>query len=338
MRKNEALNIYRRELKGRGYKENTIKNSIFYLELFWMFLKHNDEMDLRDVGRDTLISFISYLRNYESVKTEKPYSERTISIIFSDVKLMFNVLCQAGRLLSNPARVISVKSKGPSKEKQIFTISEITGFLESIDTEQRFGLRDRTIFELLYSSGLRASEVCSLKMGDLDLNERIIKVRQGKFSRDRYVPISQVAAMFLKHYTRKRGSPDVPVFLSSRGGHLWPSSLNNRLGKYFEGTKLENRGLSSHSFRHTCATHLLERGADLRYVQELLGHESIETTLVYTHQTMENLKKVYKSHHPRENEYYKDVDSKYLKRIQSFKKLLLNRKRRKEVTEKALIL
>ncbi len=324
--KSECLLLYSWELKARGYKDTTIKNSIYYLGLFWIFLNKETETDLRDVKRETLISFIGYLQEYESSKTGKVYSNRTIAIILSDIKLMFRILCQSGKLISNPASDLPVHIKSTSKEKQIFTEKQIISFLENIDTEERLGLRDRTIFELLYSSGLRSSELCALKMRDIDLDERIIRVRQGKMSKDRYVPVSEVATMFLLKYTERRYDREAPVFLSKYGGHLSPGSLNKRLSKYFKGTEFEGKGISAHSFRHTCATHLLEHGADLRYVQELLGHESIETTIVYTHLQMESLKKVYKSHHPRENEYYKEVDSRYLQNIEELKNLLLNRK------------
>lgn len=331
MNRKESIALYCRELKARGYKEKTITNSLYYLHLFWDFLTDQGEEDLRNVDRETLLTFISFLKGSISVKTGRPFSARTISIIFADVKLMFTVLCQSGRLLSNPSRDIELKQKNEAKEKQIFTEKEISSFLESIGVESRLGLRDRAIFELMYSSGLRSSEVCNLKMNDVNLEERIIKVRLGKFSRDRYVPISQVAARFLGKYAKRR-SADAPVFLSSDGGKLSPSALTKRLLRYFAGTEFEKRGITVHSFRHSCATHLLDRGADLRYVQELLGHKSIETTLVYTHQRIESLKKIYRSFHPRENDHFKEVNDEYRERIRRFRERLESRKRKVDKT------
>jgi len=327
MKRRETERLFERELKARGYKKNTIAGKVIYLGSFWQFLEEEEIKDLREVRRVDLLSFIDYLRNYISSRTGKPYAQRTILTTLGAVKLLFSVLCQSGKILTNPARDIRLKLKGESDEKSIFTIDEIVLFLEGLDIDQPLGLRDRTMFELMYSSGLRSGEVAALKMKDIDFTERIIRIRGGKFSKDRFVPISEVAMLFLKSYTRRR-SPETAVFLSSNGGHLQSSSINRRLTVYFSGTEFENRGLSAHSFRHSCATHLLESGADLRYVQELLGHESIETTVIYTHQMTDSLKKVYKSYHPRENSYFKEAGDEYLERIEEFHMTLSKRKRK----------
>jgi len=323
----ETEKLFERELKARGYKKNTVAGKVIYLGSFWQFLRTERINDLRDVSREDLFLYINFLRDYISIRTGKSYAERTIVTILGSVKLLFSVLCQSGKLISNPARDIRLKQKGQSDEKAIFTMDEIVLFLEGLDIDQPLGLRDRTMFELMYSSGLRSGEVVALKMKDIDFTDRIIRIREGKFSKDRFVPVSEVAMLFLKSYARRR-SPETPVFLSSNGGHLQGSSINRRLAVYFSGTEFENRGLSAHSFRHSCATHLLESGADLRYVQELLGHESVETTVIYTHQMTESLKKVYKSYHPRENSYFKEVGDEYLERIEELKMSLLKRKRR----------
>jgi len=328
MRKWESEKLFERELKARGYKKNTVAGKIIYLAGFWRFLEEEGIKDLREVRREDLLSYIDYLRNYISSRTGKPYAQRTILTTLGAVKLLFSVLCQSGKILTNPARDIRLKLKGESDEKAIFTMDEIVRFLEGLDIDQPLGFRDRTMFELMYSSGLRSGEVAALKMNDIDFNERIIRIRDGKFSKDRFVPVSEVAMMFLKSYTRRR-SPEAPVFISSNGGHLQGSSINRRLAVYFSGTEFERRGLSAHSFRHSCATHLLENGADLRYVQELLGHESIETTVIYTHQVTDSLKKVYKSYHPRENSHFKEVGDEYLGRIEKFRMRLLKRKKKK---------
>lgn len=327
MKRRETEKIFERELKARGYKENTIICKIIYLSSFWRFLESVKISDVRDAGRDDLLLYIDYLKGCIPERTGRPYAERTIVAILGTVKLLFSVLCFSGKLLTNPVRDIRLKQKGKSDEKAIFSVSEMVRFLEGIDMDQPLGFRDRTMFELMYSSGLRSGEVCALKMKDVDFNERIIRIRNGKFSKDRFVPVSRVAMLFLMSYAGKRSS-EAPVFLSGIGGHLQGSSINRRLSVYFKGGEFENRGLSAHSFRHSCATHLLESGADIRYVQELLGHESVETTVLYTHQMTDSLKKVYKSFHPRENGYFKEAGDEYLKKIEEFQVKLLQRKRK----------
>jgi integrase/recombinase XerD len=191
----------------------------------------------------------------------------------------------------------------------VFSEEEITRlrFLDGIDIHQPLGLRDRAIFELLYSSGLRASEVGKLNRGDIDLDSRMLIVRDAKSSKDRVVPISEVAHRFLSLYLGGASNAQHPAFLGQKG-RIGPGCVTRRFGFHLARAGLEGKGLSVHSIRHATATHLLAHGADLRYVQELLSHQSIETTVVYTNELFENLKRIYKSFHPRENALYREID------------------------------
>lgn len=335
MRWREAERLFGRELKARGYKENTITGKLFYLESFRLYLSKIEMEDLRDVKRNDLLDFLAYLKNYRSERTGRPYAQRTLVAILGSVKLLFSVLWQAERVLSNPARDIKLKRQGETEQKAIFSTEEMKHFLDSIDTSRYLGLRDRAMFELMYSSGLRIGEVVALKKMDIDFAERILRVRGGKFSKDRFVPVSEAAMIFLERYARRR-SPETWVFLSSQGGPLQPSSINKRLAVYLKETGLEGKGLSAHSFRHSCATHLLENGADLRFVQELLGHESVETTVIYTRQLTGTLKRMYRSYHPRENEYFREVDGEYLERVEALESRLLKRKKPVRTGEREL--
>jgi len=181
------------------------------------------------------------------------------------------------------------------------------------------GLRDRALFEFPYSSGLRDGEMANLTVEDLDTEERMVRVYQGKGGKDRTVPVSEVAMVFLNRYLRQRSPRPGALFLG-RLSPLKGSGINSRFKKLLQQADLYRPGLTAHSIRHSLGTHLLENGADLRYVQELLGHESIETTVVYTHELYENMKKIYKSYHPRENQLWQEVDGEYLKRLEAFRK------------------
>ncbi|MDQ3646444.1 MAG: tyrosine-type recombinase/integrase, partial [Actinomycetota bacterium] len=168
------------------------------------------------------------------------------------------------------------------------------------------GLRDRAVFELLYGSGLRVAELCGLDLGDVDLRQRTVRVT-GKGRKERQVPISGPAAHAVATYLDRarsalRGASEedasrFALFINSRGGRLMPRSVRALLSKYrrAEGAS----PISPHSLRHSFATHLLDGGADLRVVQELLGHESLATTQIYTHVSMERLRAVYEQSHPR---------------------------------------
>lgn len=171
----------------------------------------------------------------------------------------------------------------------------------------------------MYSSGLRVSEVADLKIKEIDFSSRMLMVRNGKWGKDRVIPISIVASKFLQKYlVGRRNKKESFVFLGTRG-RLKGTSITERFITLIRRYEMDRPGLVTHSIRHSVATHLLESGAGIRYVQALLGHESIETTVRYTHMLYDNMKKIYKSYHPRENEYYKEVDSNYLLELEEFR-------------------
>jgi site-specific recombinase XerD len=229
-------------------------------------------------------------------------------------------------ILENPFRKVDIRIKIEEKRRIIMTPEEMAEFLDSITLDQPLGLRDRTIFELMYSSGLRISDVAKIDREDVNLKEGTILIRQGKGKKDRVIPVHTVAMKFLTLFLTESRLKQGPLFYSIyKQARLGSSSINNRFIYWLKKAGLYRCNLSSHCIRHSTAVHLLAGGADLRYVQELLGHESIETTVLYTHELLDNLKKVYKSYHPRENEYFKEVDYEYMKRIEDFETVLKRR-------------
>jgi site-specific recombinase XerD len=241
------------------------------------------------------------------------------------LKLLFKGLYLLECIDINPCEDIVLYTKEKVKPKEIFSQKEIEKILDSIDNPC-----SRALFELMYSSGLRVSEAARLNIGDIDFENRLIHVRQAKFSKDRIVPMSKVAAFFVKEYLSGRSDPDQAVFFG-RQGRLGTVGIRKRFTKILKKQKIYREGLSVHSIRHSTGTHLLENGADLRYVQELLGHKSIETTTVYTHLMYENLRRIYKTFHPRENEYFCEVNEQYLSRLDEFYSQL---KKQKGIREK----
>ena len=319
----EILKTY---LKGSGYKTSGIGTYIMNIGIFTDYVEDTaPEIDYRDIDDKFIKGFLKFITKRVSPVTGRRYTPRTMISILGTVRLLFKALYVNELILRNPTVNIRFHPKGGGKPKETLSTREIALFLDSIDTADSLGSRDRAMFELIYSSGLRGGEAAKLDAGDIDFENRMVQIRDSKFGKDRVVPVSKVAITFLKKYAGRRS--EGAIFRGNRG-RLSTSAINKRFKELLKKQGLYREGLSTHSIRHCTATHLLAGGADLRYVQELLGHDSIETTVGYTHELQENLKRIYRSHHPRENGYFKEVDSDYLTRLDDFRKVLVKQKKR----------
>jgi integrase/recombinase XerD len=310
----KACAIFIQHMQDLRYKPNTIRGKSHYLERFFSFAVQQGITDLRDVDASLIERFLASEQQAVSPKTGLPYRRGTLLVTYGAVRLLFASLYQAELILTNPARDVTFRTRAKIGLRAVFSEEEIARFLDGIDVHQKLGLRDRAIFELIYSSGLRAGEVGKLNRGDIDMGARMLIVRDAKWSKDRVVPINEVAHSFLALYLQGVSDPQRPAFLGLKG-RIGLGCVTRRFHFHLNRTGLEGKGLSVHSIRHATATHLLAHGADLRYVQELLGHQSIETTVIYTNELFENLKRIYKSFHPRENALYREIDESYQARI-----------------------
>jgi len=308
----EVVTSYMRDLR---YKESTIRTKLAYLPHFFRFIEKEGIADLREASAAHIEHFLAFEQEAICERAGKRYGSGTLLAVFAAVRILFASLYHAELLLTNPARGVRLRSREKSRLRPVFSEEEIAQFLDGIDVKARLGLRDRAMFELMYSSGLRSGEVGKLTRGDIDLGSRMLIVRDAKWSKDRMLPISEVAAAFMAMYLGKAGDAPRPVFEGYHGG-LRAHAVEERFHHHLWRAGLEGKGLSAHSIRHATATHMLAHGADLRYVQELLGHESIETTVVYTNELLENLKRIYKQFHPRENALYREADGEYQARLQ----------------------
>jgi integrase/recombinase XerD len=309
-----AQAVLTEHLENLRYKKSTTRTKTAYLKPFFDFLTKAGIADLREVGAAEIQRYLLQQAAAICPRTGKLYSRGALLLFHGAVRLLFSALYQAELVLANPARDLSFRPPEKNHLRRAFSEEEITRFLDSIDVHQRLGLRDRSIFELMYSSGLRAGEVGKLLVGDIDLGERMLIVRDAKWSKDRVLPVSEVAASFLTLHLGGVTDPKRPVFGGPKGG-ITAAAVARRFRHHLAAAGQRGRGLTSHSIRHATATHLLAHGADLRYVQELLGHESIETTVIYTNELLDNLKRIYRRFHPRENELHRDVDAEYLARV-----------------------
>jgi len=267
----------------------------------------------RDVGR--YLSFLlaqnvssldnisqMHIREYIRSLNALGLSPSSIARSISSIKTYHKYLSAENLVKKNPTLVLS-SPKIPRKLPNVLSVVDVEAIIEAIEPDSQFGIRDRTIIEILYSCGLRVSEICDLKIANLFLDDDLIRV-MGKGSKERLIPIggkaNQDLNKYLKHsrpiLSRKTDSSE--VFLSRNGKPLTRAMINKILKKWQKVAGIKKH-VSPHTLRHSFATHLLEGGADLRFVQALLGHTDISTTQIYTHLDKHTIKQVYKTHHPR---------------------------------------
>jgi len=310
-----ALALVEEELSARRYAPGSRKAIRIGLRDFFRWAQRRGSANILELGRKDLVRYHTALCAQVSKKTGEGLRPSTINHRFYAVALMYSCLYRAGAMSDNPARGLDLKLPlSATWARRALTREEIGSFLESIDTSTRTGLRDRSLFELIYSSGLRAGEAAAVKVKDVDFERRLMIVR-GKFDRDRMVPVSEVARDFLVLYLGERIEESEAFLFPGLSGHLSRGQVSDRFHELAKRFDLDRPEISTHSIRHSTATHLLENGASIRHVQELLGHKNIESTVRYTHVLTESLAAVHKAHHPRERELYERVDETYEARL-----------------------
>jgi integrase/recombinase XerD len=318
MTSHRAWLVVSSRLEAEGLVPATIASKERLWRIFdrWLSAEKGPSFDLRRITVRDASGFLSYLDHGRLRPIGAAYSPHVKASCFDLARRAFDILVDEGRLLRNPWARVSV-ARARSKPRRIPTVNEVAHLLDSI-TPGSSGqgmspvrnMRDRALFELLYASGMRPKEAGCLLWSDIDLEKRMVHVRSTKVKRDRVVPLTKSAATWLSSWkrvsqTKSRGSY---AFGHDRG--LSSSYITKRL-KFWSNRAGFEKLPTAYSLRHACASHLLDAGADLRYVQALLGHESLETTVVYTQQAEEQLKRYYKSFHPRENLLFAEVDEEY---------------------------
>lgn len=288
----------------RNASEHTLRNYASDLRQFFDYLTHTPEgaerpePALDQIDNLTIREFLGRLHQRGNRKSS---TARRLASIRSFLKF----LSMEGAIAANPAKLVA----SPRQEKRLpdfLALDAVSALVEAPDAATPAGKRDRAILELLYATGIRASELVGLDLGDLDLQEQLIRVI-GKGRKERIVPFGRRAAEAIAAYLQARrelagrsiqASGGEAVFLNIRGGRLTARSLGNIVNKHVN--RLAQRlKVHPHTLRHTFATHMLDAGADLRSIQEMLGHESLSTTQKYTHVSTEQLVRVYRSAHPR---------------------------------------
>jgi len=284
--------------------ERYIEKFIRYLEIEKNYSQHtilNYGLDLKDFKKflgGSPLENVDYLllRKYLAVLKERNFKMRTVARRLSTLRSFFKFLTREGYLKTNP--LISLSSPKQEKHLPLFlTEDEVTRLIEAAIPKDERGLRDRAILETFYSTGIRISELVGLDTQDIDFIGGIAKV-MGKGKKERMVPIGDVAIKTIRAYLEKRKKQTDALFLNKSGRRITDRGVRDIVKKHLRLASIK-QGVSAHTLRHSFATHLLNRGADLRSVQELLGHVNLSTTQIYTHLTTDRLKSVYDKAHPR---------------------------------------
>ena len=283
---------------------NTVNSYWYDLEKYICYI--SDVLNITDINKikkNHIISFLSSLNYYKKVNDKIKYSESSLSRYVSSIKGFHFYLLEQEISTKDPSeKIISPKLK--KKIPVILSVEEIDLIIESIDLNKSIDYRDKAIISLLYSSGIRISELMKLKLIDFNLDNSILSV-MGKGRKERIVPVGEGAMIYILSYIEghrssfiKKNNSNGFLFLNNRGQSLSRMGLWNIIKKRTENTVI-NKKITPHIFRHSFATHLIEGGADLVAVQQMLGHSDISTTQIYTHLDKSYLKEIHKSHHPR---------------------------------------
>ncbi len=279
----------------KGLSKNTVVSYRFDLLFFKNFCRQKEYDPLGPDGKKAVSAYMLQLKN-------EGKSPATIARRLAAIKSLYRFLIGEGRLENDPAENLE-SPKNTHKLPRVMTIDEVDDLLAQPRIGTPWGLRDKAMLELLYATGIRVSELISLDRGSVNLEEGYIKCT-GKGSKERIVPIGNVAAQFVKAYMQRArsrlivGSAGPALFLNRHGTRMSRQGFWKIIKKYAARANIK-KDITPHTLRHSFATHLLENGADLRAVQELLGHADISTTQIYTHITGTRIREAHRKHHPR---------------------------------------
>ena len=299
-------------LRSRNFSAVTLENYTRQLETFLIFLQHRDITDLRRVNKET---FKDYYLSLLQRTDPKPYNISNLGGKVLAVKSLFAHLTESGYLIVDPSVALKVP-KGKRLPRGVLSVSEVTRMLDMPDLSQPEGIRDRALLEVLYGSGVRLGELLHLTLQDVDLRDGVLMVWQGKGGKDRVVPLGSVAVKFLTAYLSqvrpallerchgKKGKDR--LWLNEWGSPLSIALTEKLVYEYGMQAGIEKR-VSPHMLRHSVATHLLNNGADIRVVQQMLGHSRTSTTQLYTHVTTDEIRQTHAAKHPRNQTAVEEV-------------------------------
>lgn len=289
-----------------NYTKKTIQSQRLYLNRFLKYLGEMNIGEITGVTKDTVRDYQTHLFEEFNSRGE-PNSVSAQNRNMQAVKSFFRFLCENDYLVGDPAKDISYAREPKRLPRSILTQGEMRKLLHSPDTKTALGYRDRTILEILYSTGIRKEELLNILLTDVDYNEGFIRINAGKGKKDRVVPLGKIACRYLENYIKGvrpaliRNPYNNHLFLSLRGNRLSKNMIWEIVKTYSQKAKIK-KNISPHTFRHTCATLMLRNNANIRHIQELLGHSSLDSTQVYASVSITDLKEVHSRCHPRERD------------------------------------
>ena len=295
-----------------NYSPDTLKNRRIELGYFIDWCEARSLYTPNDINRAVLERYRLYIFAYRSARNDLPLSFQVQAKRLIAVRVFFKWLTRNHHILLNPASELDLPKQEKRLPRHVLTIAEIAQIINSTDINEPSGLgiRDRAMLETLYSTGMRRAELINLNLTDVDAERGTVLIRQGKGKKDRMVPIGERAIAWIRRYTdevRPRYLDDAnepTLFLSRQYERLSGKQLSGIVKKIIDQSglqRLQTAGVlnsACHLFRHACATHMLENGADIRYIQALLGHAELTTTEVYTRVAILKLKEIHQATHP----------------------------------------
>lgn len=294
MQVDQALNLFTGYLQAQNRSAYTVAAYQTDLVQFFLFAAQETAREVEVLEIEEIDIYL--VRSFLGMLAEHGLARKSMARKLSSLRTYFKFLCREGLLAQNPVRRLASPKLG-RKLPQFLYLEQVEKLLQAPDTGTILGARDQLILELLYGSGLRVSELVGLNVEDIDFTSGLVRVR-GKGNKERIVPLTNHAVQALTNYLQMRPERQTELLLNYQGSRLSARSVRRILDKLVAKVSLEQH-VHPHMIRHSFATHLLEGGADLRSVQELLGHQQLSSTQIYTHLTREHLKEIHRQTHPR---------------------------------------
>lgn len=288
----------------QGYSPETLTSRESHLRAFLLWCEERGLRRASEITRPMLERYQRHLHHYRK-RTGEPLTLKSQTQRLLSLKVLFRWLTRQNLILHNPASELQTPRSERRLPKHVLSAQEAESVLSQPDLGTLVGVRDRAILETFYSTGIRRQELVALKLGDMELERGLLMVRQGKGRRDRLIPLGKRAAAWIDKYlqdVRPRFASDPAqeaLFLTEDGFSMRPHELTKGVHAYIEAAGIGKSG-SCHIFRHTMATLMLENGADIRFIQEILGHADLKATQLYTHLSIRKLQQVHTQTHPAE--------------------------------------